>query len=242
MKITMKTLSLPPFISTSWDNIASLHVDNNQTLIVTLHSGTKIEIPSLEPHIIDKIFTTHTSYLEQEKVSTNFSPPFSMNNLKSTNSPMERTEDQMFPMRIGIEGLEGLGSALQHNPEQANSPDLPSEILSKIAAISKVVGVEDPAILPKPEPHCNCMHCQIARAVQNGVGEIPEAPVTLDTEEVSEEDLRFRIWDIKQTSDQLYSVTNPLDSHEQYSVFLGEPVGCNCGKNNCEHIRAVLNS
>ncbi|MGH2612567.1 MAG: hypothetical protein ACRDFB_05905, partial [Rhabdochlamydiaceae bacterium] len=61
-------------------------------------------------------------------------------------------------------------------------------------------------------------------------------------EEVSDEDLKFRTWDIKQENDKLYSVTNPLDKKEHYNVFLGKPLGCTCGNKNCEHIQAVLKS
>jgi hypothetical protein len=68
-----------------------------------------------------------------------------------------------------------------------------------------------------------------------------EAPLE-EIEEVSDEDLKFRDWEIKQTAEQLYTVTNPLDANEHYNVFLGSPLGCTCGDKNCEHIRAVLTS
>ena len=57
---------------------------------------------------------------------------------------------------------------------------------------------------------------------------------------MNEEDLKFRNWEIEQTADKLYIVTNPFDKNEHYSVFLGDPLGCTCGEKNCEHIRAVL--
>lgn len=222
-KITNDLLSIPPYISTSWSNISSLHVKENQLLQIGLQNGSQVEIPGLDPQTIFDIFSMHAKYLEQKNVQ-----------VSTTNQPD-------VPLRIGIEGIDNLGSALQHNQEQANTPDLPVEILSKIALIAKAVGVEDPAILPKPEPHCNCMHCQIARAIQMGISE-QELNKEISLEEVSEEDLRFRTWDVVQASQYMYTVTNPLDSHEQYQVFLGEPIGCNCGQQNCEHIRAVLTS
>ena len=222
-KITSELLSIPPYISTSWSNIVSLHVKENHVLEISLQSGGMIEIPNLDATTIFEIFSMHAKHLEQKNPLSNQS------NMK------------VAPLRIGIEGMDNLGSALQHNPQQAGMPDLPIEILSKISMIAKTVGVEDPNILPKAEPHCNCMHCQIARAIQNGTS---EELVKEDTAEeiVSEEDLKFRIWDVAQTSELLYKVTNPLDQDEQYQVFLGEPVGCNCGQKNCEHIRAVLTS
>ena len=92
--------------------------------------------------------------------------------------------------------------------------------------------------LPKPEDNCNCMHCQVSRALQIGMGINPE---NLD-EAVDEQDLKFRDWDILEEGAHLYRVTNPLDENEHYSVFLKDPIGCTCGKKNCEHIKAVLNS
>jgi hypothetical protein len=81
------------------------------------------------------------------------------------------------------------------------------------------------------------MHCQVARAIHN------ESSLKKENEDiVTEEDLRFRIWDIHQTGEKLYTVTNPLDPREQYNVFLGSPLGCTCGQNNCDHIKAVLSS
>jgi len=93
--------------------------------------------------------------------------------------------------------------------------------------------------IPKGEPHCNCPYCQIANAMQGTVSEVEEKEVE---EEVTEDDLKFREWDIKQEGDKLYIVTNPLDADEHYQVFLGTPVGCTCGQKNCEHIRTVLSS
>ncbi len=51
MKINNQILSIPPYISTSWKNIASLHVESQDStiyLVVTLLSGARIEIPQLE--------------------------------------------------------------------------------------------------------------------------------------------------------------------------------------------------
>jgi len=63
-------------------------------------------------------------------------------------------------------------------------------------------------------------------------------------EEVKDEELTFKDeWEVKETGDKLlFSVHNPLDPKECYSVFLGDPIGCTCGKKNCDHIKAVLRS
>jgi hypothetical protein len=241
MKINPKILSIPPYISTSWKNIASLHVEDQQSilvLVVTLLSGVRIEVPHLEQVMIEGIFTAHARYLEQEEKA----PPRAPTRLPlSFPGGQEQILSLGLPIKNSIVGMDNLGNLLQHNPEQADSPDLPNDVLQKIAQLSKTMGIDDPNAVPKPEPHCNCMHCQIARALQNGcthmetVKEEPEEIVT-------DEDLKFKTWDIQQTGEKLYKVSNPLDDKEHYNVYLGDPVGCTCGENHCEHIRAVLNT
>ena len=125
-------------------------------------------------------------------------------------------------------------------------PDLPSEVLEKIATVIHSLGLKDPDMFPKPEPHCNCMHCQLARVIHKGMDEggdkDDEEEFFHEDEEITDDDLRFREWDIEQVSENLYSVSNPFDSDEKYNVFLGNPVGCTCGQEDCEHIKAVLRS
>ena len=232
MKINDKVLSIPPYISTSWDRISSLSLQKSSgtTLIVELRGGKTVQIPNLSQSVIEAVFDMHAKYLEEDEPASSsthkeelFSP--------STSIPFKLGS-------IGIGGLDSLGSAMHHNPEQMDAPDLPDEILKKITSIARVLGMDDPHNLPKPEPHCNCMHCQIAKALQKSVGTLDE---NLD-DSVSDADLTFRSWDIEQMSDNLYLVINPLDQKEKYNVFLGEPLGCTCGEKNCEHIKAVLNS
>lgn len=228
MKINNQVLSIPPYISTSWKNINSILVDQSGNLVILLHTNAKISIPNLEKSIINVIFDAHAKYLEKEesdrRQKTN--PTFSMG----------------IPLKIG-EGadsaFESLGSAMQHNPANSNAPDLPEEVLNKIAAISKVMGIDNPELFPKAEPHCNCIHCQIAKAIR---GEAKDDQAEELGEEVTEEDLKFKTWEINQTGEQLYVVSNPLNANEKYTVFLGEPLCCTCGAKNCEHIRAVLNT
>lgn len=241
--INHKILSLPPYISTSWKNINTLHmkeIEGNSVLVVVLHNGSTIEIPNLEPSMVEQVFAAHAKYLEQE------APPTvdSSESLKQFEPGQNSGE---IPFSIGIpfqmggggpQALDNFGALLHHNSEQADAPDLPPEVLHKIAGISKALGMDlEQMSIPKAEPHCNCTYCQIARAIQNGESEEVEAE-----EDVSDEDLKFRDWDIQQKGDALYEVTNPIDTNEHYQVFLGNPVGCTCGQKNCEHIRTVLNS
>lgn len=234
--INEKILSIPPFISTTWESVTALHISNegnSSHLVISLNSGTVIKVPNLSQDLLTKIFQTHTQYISSQDTKNRQKPmndPAGLFNLDSI-------AGIGFPMRFGG-GLEGLGAAMQHNPEQSNAPNLPKDVLEKISAVAKIMDSgQNLTQSLKPEPHCNCMHCQIARAV-NGII-VEEVSVE---EEVSEDDLKFKTWDITQSGDKLYTVSNPLDTQEHYSVYLGEPLGCTCGQKNCEHIKAVLNT
>lgn len=238
-KINHKILSLPPYISTSWKNINTLHmkeIDGAPVLIVVLHNGSLIEIPNLDPKVVEQVFVAHSAFLDQDTQEQQ-SETLKQYESGQSNSEMPFSIGIPFQMGGGGNALDNFGAMLHHNPEQSDSPNLPPEILHKIASISKTLGMDlEQMSIPKAEPHCNCTYCQIARAIQAGSFDGDE------NEEVSDEDLTFRDWDIKQKSPELYEVTNPIDQTEHYQVFLGNPVGCTCGKKNCEHIRTVLNS
>lgn len=246
MKINTKILSIPPYISTAWKNIASLHVesqDQGLNLVITLLSGAKIEIPLMEPQIIEVIFAAHSQVLEQEEraLQPKPIPKLPLNLIPE----QEQILSLQFPGKVFLSNIDHLTSLAQHNPEQADMPDMPEDLLQKVTQLAQTIGIDDPGAIQKPEPHCNCMHCQIARAIHKGVDEAKIAnPKTEQGEEeiVTDEDLKFKTWDIAQTGEKLYQVSNPLDAKEQYCVFLGDPVGCTCGEKHCEHARAVLSS
>jgi hypothetical protein len=237
MKISPKILNIPPYISTSWKNVDSVYIeiiDKKPVLIIALKTPARtVKIPNLDPKVVEVIFNAHAKFLEEDApekvIEKQEQQPPPLNNLLN------------FGLPLGSGDLQSLGNVMQHNPEQKNAPDLPKEILDKIVGISSMLGKDMPIEIPKAEPHCNCIHCQIARAL---VGEKKEEEPKNDTTEdvVTEEDLRFRLWDIKQSGDKLYTVSNPLDENEHYQVFLGKPLGCTCGDKNCEHIKAVLKS
>lgn len=234
MKINEKILCLPPYISTSWKNVTSILFRNGE-LIINLNNGEPVHIPNLAPQIVEAVFTAHAQYVESHLEI----PPVAGNPLMNP----QMVGDS--PFKIGFSTTDGLGAALQHNPDQAGAPNLPPEMLEKLGAIAKIVAPEDLDSLPKPEPHCNCVHCQIARSIQRSISGMKEEEIKDDKdeeEEIRDEDLKFQEWDITQTGDQLFTVVNRLDAHEMYRVFLGHPVGCTCGKPGCEHILAVLKS
>lgn len=241
MFVNDKYFSFPPFLSTSWEHILALNLED-EALVVTLTTGKMIKIPDLAKDQLESIFKAHGYYLEREihrkrnhEVEQKFhSSPFFSN-----------THPNELPLlRFGMGATDGFGSALQHNPAQANSPELPSEILEKISAIAKVLAPEDLNLLPTPEENCNCFHCQIARSIRTSLGQ-QSAPIeteVVNEEIVTDEDLQFQDWDVIQSGDQLFTVINKLSPDEKYSVFLGQPIGCTCGQTGCEHIHVVLKS
>jgi hypothetical protein len=229
-----KYISIPPYLSTSWKHVRSLHMKENR-LVVTLIDGSTVEVPNISSEVVDRVFAGHATYLQHQSKRPSIDNP---------RPPESITSTQQTPQfRFGIGNMEGLGSAMQHDPSQASTPDLPPEILEKVVAVAKVLAPDELQSLPQPELNCNCVHCQIARAIhmeseQNLSDSFEEA----HEDPVSAAELSFRDWEIQKVEDNLYTVTNPLDNHEQYRVFLGNPVGCTCGRENCEHVIAVLRS
>ena len=120
-------------------------------------------------------------------------------------------------------------------------PPIPEEILKKISAIAKIVAPDEIQNLPQAEQHCNCMHCQISRAI-HGEGNSKEQKHHSEEEVISDEELKFQDWQVTSSGDKLYTVASKLNPEEKYQVYLGEPFGCTCGMPHCEHVIAVLKS
>lgn len=233
-----KFLSIPPYVSTSWRNIRTLRMEEN-TLLITLLDNSIVRVPNLQPAFVDQLFAQHAAYLE-EQASQQPTPNKPESGFRSMVQPAPASlsgKDSFF--RLGSFGPEGFAEALQHDPTHAGAPDLPREILEKIASVSKIMAPGDPNLLPKAEPHCNCVFCQIARAIRDGV--LPPKAAEEEDPIVSNEELTFKEWEIKELSTNVYEVSNPLNNEEFYKVCL-DPIGCTCGQANCPHILAVLRS
>ena len=239
-KINENIICIPPYVSTSWDHISFMQTEQNpeEELILVLHldDGKCIKIRNLDKALIDLAFSAHLKYLESRGLDPETKPQNTpMGFLQNLLGATAEQIDSM-PLKFGIAGIPGMENlemAMQHNPKQADLPNLPSEVLEKVTSITKMITNGVTEAFPKPEPHCNCPHCQIARSIHGIEKKEMEEPVTDD-------DLKFRDWEIKPNGDKLYTVINPLDSTEQYTVFLGEPIGCTCGHSHCEHIKSVL--
>lgn len=236
MQFNQKFFSLPPYISTSWNNISTIHMKGN-LLVVTLRDGDCIHIPGLQPEITEAIFNAHAAYLEKEPA---LDQQITQSKINPIMQALGATDGAEIPFRFGFGPADNMGSVLQHNPAQAGAPDLPKEVLNKISAIAKIVAPEDLNAVPKPEPHCNCFHCQIARAVNQGLSIVEEVPHVTEEPAVNDTELTFCQWDVIPKADHLYTVVNRLDDQERYNVYLGNPMGCTCGNDGCEHIIAVL--
>jgi hypothetical protein len=230
-RITSRLIFIPPYLSATWSEIRSLRVDRQNgdlTLQVTLADGHTVAIPHLDEATVEKAFAEHVRFIEEREETPPPSTPASFDSLMG------------MPIAVDFSGdMESMSGVLQHNPAQSNAPALPSDVLNKIATIAQAVG-GNLQEMPPFELNCNCLYCQIARALQVGAAASEEGPS--EEEEVSADELQFRSWDIEQTGDKLYRVINPLDRFEEYQVFLGDPIGCTCGHKHCDHIRAVLSS
>jgi hypothetical protein len=235
MKITDKIISIPPYISTSWEKVSSMYKKDDD-LVVCLKDGTNVTIPHLSEEVITQLFTNHAVFLEQHPVEQKPQHSHLPNALSNVDQLMQ------MPLKIVFGTLESVAQALQHNPNQRNLPPLPPEIISKVSALGRIIPPEDIQAMPPAEKKCMCMYCQIIRILkgESSDHDSDERSQGNIEEIVTDEELRFEEWDIQPTGEKMYLVTNKLDPSEQYTVFLGDPIGCTCGKPHCEHIIAVL--
>ncbi|SPN73272.1 hypothetical protein C10C_0085 [Chlamydia serpentis] len=242
VKINNQLICIPPFISARWSQIAFIESqeDDNKsqgTLKLHLIDGKVISIPNLDQSIIDMAFQEHLLYLETCQPSKDEfnrdDDKLGLGVLMNVLQQITKGNDiQVLPKNLIsplFSGANPIEAVLQHTPEHKDHPDAPADVLEKMADVVRLLSGNNTTLLPKPEPHCNCMHCQIGRVIYEE-----------DHFTVSDKDLSFRTWDIIQSGDKLYLVTNPLNPSEQFSVYLGSPIGCTCGESNCEHIKAVL--
>jgi hypothetical protein len=230
MKITNTIISIPPYISTAWVEVVSIRMQGEK-LIFSLKDGSQAEVPGLAQEVIDQIFASHAAFLETKN---------------QTPIPQQQASEIFaLPIKMGLGSLESMGQVLQHNPAYSGLPPMPHDMVQKITTLSKIISEEDLAAMPPPEENCNCMYCQIARILMK-LEPHEQQTGTLEhhdkEESVSDAELHFEQWEVKLLQDKMYLVTNKLDREEHYSVHLGEPIGCTCGKPNCDHIIAVLRS
>lgn len=241
-KINDQLICIPPYISAHWSQITcieSVYEDNSAAPVLKLHLQNQqiISIPDLEPTLIETVFHEHQIYLESccdqdqgKKDDDRFSSIItSLQQLTNKDTSVQVLSSP--PWVSSLLSSNPLDMILQHIPEHKDQPDAPAEILEKVTSILRMFANDSfPSLQFKPEPHCNCLHCQVGRMIIEETYE----------EEVDDRELTFREWDVVQSGEHLYIVSNPLVPSEQFNVYLGSPIGCTCGLKNCEHIRAVL--
>lgn len=233
-KITDKLISIPPYVSTSWDQVSALQREG-EVLHIFLLSGAKITIPHVSEEAFQHLFTHHSRWIEKETPLSQTAPDVTFDTIqKGLKDVVSLT------MKLGVSALGQLGQVLEHNPAHAHLPPLPPEMVDRIKALTNIISKEDLKSLQPPVEHCHCLYCQIVRLLR-GNELLTEEPSPQD-EVIEDKDLQFSQWQVAPLADQQYIVRNKLDSHEEYKVFLGDPMGCTCGKPHCEHIVAVLRS
>jgi len=228
-EIDEKKLVIPPYVSTLWKHVKALFLKEDH-LVVELNDGEQVQIPGLNEADLEEIFSYHSAYLAKDEEVSETEP-------SSSGFSFDMGSGKDSPFDFSMNAMEGLSGSMKHNPSQSNLPELPPELLDKVAHIAKLLAPEEVEIVDPPVEGCNCVYCQVSRAISK-----PSVPETQEEIEVTEEDLRFSEWEIQEMEDKLFEVTNKLDKNEKYRVFLGDPIGCTCGRPNCEHIIAVLKS
>lgn len=245
MRIDKYLFSIPPYLITAWENVVAL-THEDEDLIVLLVDGSRVRVPDLKAEDKNQIFSIFEDVLTQAEQDAREEAFLELpsTDKPSIDSPLGGLEQLAklpgmdSPLRFAFGPGVGFQSAVQHDSSQMNAPDLPAELLEKVAGLAKVFGAEELEELPKAEPHCNCVHCQLMRTIAGE--ERQEESIEVPEEEVTDEDLRFRTWDIEQSDDKLFIVSNPLDHNERYTVYLGDEIGCTCGEKDCDHLRSVL--
>lgn len=237
MKITPKIFSVPPYISTRWEFILSLRVKEHD-LLVTLKDGIVCTVPNLPQETIDQIFEFHVNSEEAvDQERENLQPL-----LESMRSGFKELMQML--SKLGANAIGSIGKALEHDPNNAKLPDLPSDMVKKVQMLLNIIPKNDILAMPVGIEGCHCMYCQInrilRRAISNEENGTPD--VMADSEPVEEKELQFSEWVVESTGEKLYKVSNKFNHSEEYRVFLGDPIGCTCGKPHCEHVLAVLRS
>lgn len=227
MDINPHFISIPPYLSVSWDEVTAISSPSEDLIIFHLTNGSKVPLPNLPRDMLIALFSFHKRHLEETLEKSPTHPLQSWPPGFPQNGPIP-------PIKLAIGGMPGM---MQHNPALSEAPPLPEEMLSKISQIVKILHPDEAAGLPKSEPNCHCPHCQIAAAIESALHP-KEKP--LEDLEVKDEELQFQQWNIEQTGDKLYQVTNKLTPSEKYVVSLGDPLGCTCGSLRCEHLLEVL--
>ncbi|MGR3951570.1 MAG: SWIM zinc finger family protein [Chlamydia sp.] len=250
MKVTKTILFIPPYISTRWSSVSTLSQINTDTIQVILTDKNAISIPYLSQEQIEQIFSCHLESLE-EPTSAHHPEYMKQQDFVDLIALVQSgiKEIMALILKLGSTAISSVGKALEHDSKNSKMALLSPEMREKVLMLLNVIPKEDILGMPLPEPDCNCMYCQISRILRTELefkaensDEEKIAQEDALEEEVHEHDLEFSEWSVSPISEKLFLVRNKLEPYEEYRVFLGNPIGCTCGKPNCEHIVAALRS
>ncbi|MCB1213248.1 MAG: hypothetical protein KDK40_03020 [Chlamydiia bacterium] len=259
--INEKCLVIPPYISTGWAQVESLSMANDD-LLIHLKNGHIVRIPKVDAETIQESFEAHARYLAKhdEPVKAPSAPNDILSSFQGlTGQFTEMMESFLSAMPEGgsvkfgpipMSGIENIAHLFQHDQSLSLAPDVPLESLEQMAKFLQEFGENSPLpeLLGKPEPHCNCPHCQVCRFIHHGEEgrqKSDSSPTILNNpqEDLEDEsDPLLRKWSVISIGDQIFRVISRENPSERYQVFLGERVGCTCGDEGCEHLIAVLRS
>lgn len=205
-------------------------------------------IPNLPSSMQELLFSCHIEAIERTQKTDHHSPVLRQEDLHAILNAVQTgiKEIMALILKLGSSAISSVGKVLEHDPNNSHLPPIAEEMKKKILLLLNVVPKEDILAMPTPVLGCNCMYCQINRTLREGIGihesDLEENRDQENDDTVDEKDLEFSEWNVTPISEKLFLVRNKLDEHEEYRVFLGNPIGCTCGKANCEHIVAVLRS
>lgn len=226
MQINKKMLSIPPYISTQWGYVVNIakNKESKDTLDFVLGGDTLISVPNLNEDTQEKIFQMHQEYLA---------------------SCQENTDAQIFTLltgdttttHISMPSSANFFPLLQHNVEVSGLPEVPKETILKMTQALDDLTMHSNPFYKAPEPHCQCMYCQIARVVHDEVESSEREEKKSDKSNTDV--LISNGWLVKERSPDHFEVSSPDAKQNSFVVTLTPPT-CSCGDANCEHIAAVL--
>jgi hypothetical protein len=215
---------------------------HEKMLIITLKDGSSGSIPDLTQEELSQIFTSFSSYAELPEEEEHKEAAAFKKDISQLVEGMKKGVSEFVNLltKTGGQAL-GITKSLEHDPTNAHLADLPPEARKRVEMLLQIVPEDEILAMHEPIQNCNCMYCQVQRILRATLYK-KKHPSEDEEEPVDASELTFTEWNVEPIAEKLYIVRNKLDPQEEYRVFLGEPLGCTCGKINCEHIIAVLRS
>lgn len=226
MKINKNMLSIPPYITTTWDNITCVQAcvvqDEFVDIKICLADGEKVEVPHVPEKIFNKIRDEYEKFIESSSINT----PADLGGIASGIADIFQGANRELPAigrgeNVGVIGFPVSGHPRQHH----EAPVLGKEALRQI---TKTLG--EKAFEGEYITKCNCIYCQSCRFVQDK-----------KNKESGEKPLEFSdAWLVEEVGTDKFIVRDKMKESNVFTVYLKPKIICSCGSNVCEHIKATL--